>query len=265
MAGAAWLFTPADRPERLAGASAQADVLVADLEDAVAPARRDVARQALVTAALDPARTFVRVNAVGTADLEHDLEAVTVAGLRKVMLPKVESAADIARLEGFEVIALCETPRGILEAAAIAAAPGCVGLMWGSEDLAAGLGAWSSRDEAGLRPVLLWARAMTLTAARAAGVLAIDAVDPRIAHPERVATEAAEAAAAGFDGKACIHPVQIPLVRDAFRPPVDRIEWAARVLAASPDGAAVAVDGELVDEAILRTARRLRELTNTAG
>ena len=162
------------------------------------------------------------------------------------------------------MIALCETPRGILEAPAIAASSGCVGLMWGSEDLAAGFGAWRSRDDEGLVPELRWARSMTLAAARAAGVLAIDAVDPRIAVPGRAGVEAAEAAAAGFDGKACIHPSQLAAVRRAFRPPADRIEWAVRVLAAAPDGAAVAVDGAMVDEAVLRTARRIRTLAEAS-
>src|SRR3954470_23228814 len=143
--GPAWLFCPADRPERYAKAAAAADVVIVDLEDGVAPDAKPGARQALAETPLDPARTVVRINPADTDDHARDLEALAGTAYRTVMLAKAESAQQLAGLTMFSVIALCETPRGVTAAPEIAAAVPTVALMWGAEDLVAGLGGRSSR------------------------------------------------------------------------------------------------------------------------
>src|SRR5918998_404733 len=107
--GPALLFCPADRPERYAKAAERADAVIIDLEDAVAPEAREAARAALVAHPLDPARTIVRVNAVGTPDFVRDKQALAATDYTIVMLAKTESAAQLAELGGFQVVALCET------------------------------------------------------------------------------------------------------------------------------------------------------------
>src|SRR5271170_1879532 len=144
-AGPAWLFCPADRPERFARAAAAADVVILDLEDGVAEPDKPTAREALRATPLDPERTVVRINAAGTDEQARDLEALAATGYTTVMLAKTESAAQVAALAPRQVVALVETPRGAVLAADIAAAEGTVGMMWGAEDLVATLGGSSSR------------------------------------------------------------------------------------------------------------------------
>lgn len=138
--GPALLFCPADRPERFATAAARADAVILDLEDAVSPGAKAAARGALIDAHLDPARVIVRVNALGTTDFD-DMATLSQTDFRRIMVPKAESAKKIVRIDTrFEVIALCETARGVVAADKLAAAPNVVGLMWGAEDLVASLG-----------------------------------------------------------------------------------------------------------------------------
>lgn len=266
MPRADYLFCPADRPDRVRKAALIADVVIVDLEDAVAARNRTAARVALVelAAQLDPAHVIVRVNATNTSDHTLDLAAVRAAGLTRCMLPKAETRDAIEALDGLTAFALCETPLGVLHAAELAEAENCVGLMWGSEDLAASLGAWSSRDGSGLlRSPLAASRDAVLMAARAAGVIALDTVFPDVDDEDGLGREASVAAEAGWDAKACIHPAQLAIVRAAFRPSADRLAWADEVLAleAAPRGGGVAlVRGAMVDAPVLRAARRVREL-----
>ena len=257
--GVAWLFCPADRPDRYQKAAERADVVILDLEDGVAPHDRPAARRALVANPLDPVRTVVRINAAGTADHALDLAALTATAYLTVMLAKCETAADVEQLAPMAVIALCETPRGVLNASAIAAAANVDALMWGAEDLLATIGGRSSRGPAGgYRDVARHARAGVLLAAAAAGVAAIDSVYLDIGDLDGLAAESADAAASGFAAKACIHPAQVDPVRRAFRPTADQVDWARRVLAASVGERGVfALDAAMVDEPVLRHARRI--------
>jgi len=260
--GVAWLFSPATRPDRVLGAAASADVVVIDLEDGVAPSERESARRELagLRAALDPAAAVVRVNPVGTDDHARDLAALRSAGFTTCMLSKAESAAEVESLHDVKVVALCETPRGIAAAAAIAAAGNCIGLMWGSEDLAVSLGASGSRRDGALLPVLETARHAVLLAARAAGVIAIDAVYPHVADTGGLLAEARDAARSGFDGKACIHPSQLEPVREAFTPSTEQVANASQIVRASEaSSGAFLLDGRMVDEPIVRTALRVLE------
>lgn len=247
-AGPGWLFVPADRPERVVKAASIADVVVIDCEDAVATTARDRARTGLadLAARLDPRRLVVRINALDTEDGPRDLDAVRAAGFGAVMVPKAEDPTLVAGT-GMPVVALCETPRGILAAERIAAVDEVVGLMWGSADLSAAVGATDGQE------LLNHVRWQVLLAARAAGVLAIDHVLATVAA-EPVALDATIAARNGFDAKACIHPRQIEPIRDAFAPTPEQIAWAEQVLAAGPGVSRLG--DQLVDEAVREQARR---------
>lgn len=262
--GPAIMFVPADRPDRYAKAAERADAVIIDLEDAVLPADRPAARQALVETPLDPARTIVRVNPVGTEDFAEDLEALTRTEYTTVMLAKAESAQQLDSLHGYRVIALCETALGVREAADIAQTEPVVALMWGAEDLIASLGGLSSRfpqehDRAGqYRDVARAARAQILLAAGAAGKAAVDAVHLDLADHDGLRAEAEDAVACGFSATACLHPAQVPVIRQAYRPSSGQVDWATRVLeAAASQGAvgAFSLDGRMVDEVVLQQAR----------
>jgi citrate lyase subunit beta/citryl-CoA lyase len=263
--GPALLFCPADRPERFQKAAERSDAVIIDLEDAVAAPDKKRARGAILAQLgssgegpeLDPSRTIIRINPAGTADFEKDLHCLAHTPYRTVMLAKTESAAQLRALDGFHVIALCETAAGIVNAPAIAAAPNVVALMWGAEDLLASLGGTSSRkDDGGYRAVALHARSSVLLAAGAFGKEAVDAVYVNIPDIEGLADEARDAVASGFSSKACIHPSQVAAVRAAYAPSVDEVA-AARALLEAARAAGTGVfqfNGKMIDGPILKHA-----------
>lgn len=259
--GPAILFCPGDRPDRFGKAAERADGVVLDLEDAVGPEAKRSAREAVARAQLDPARTVVRVNDARSGLLADDLAAVRRSPYRVVMLAKTEAPADVDAVGDLDVIALCETARGVLNAAAIAAHPRVVALMWGAEDLVASLGGTSSRDATGgYRAVALHARSTVLLAAGATGKTAIDAVHLDIADLDGCRAEAEDAAASGFAAKAAIHPSHVAPIRDAFAPSAGELAWARGVLdaarfAGSEGRGVFRFDGRMVDEPVLRHAR----------
>ncbi|GAA3277285.1 CoA ester lyase [Paenarthrobacter aurescens] len=260
--GPALLFCPADRPERFGKAADRADAVILDLEDAVAPAAKAAARAAILeqsgTDALDPDRTIVRVNPVDTSDFDLDLEALAKSPYRTVMLAKAEGAEQLKALEGYRVIALCETAAGIVNAPAIAAQPNVVGLMWGAEDLLASLGGLSSRDDdGGYRAVALHSRSAVLLAAKAAGKEAIDSVYVNIPDLEGLAVESRDAVSSGFGAKACIHPQQVAVVREAYAPTQEAVAHATELLeaAASAGTGVFQFNGKMIDGPILKHAQ----------
>jgi citrate lyase subunit beta / citryl-CoA lyase len=263
--GPALLFCPADRPERYQKAAARADAVILDLEDAVAPADKQRARGAILAQVgttgdepeLDPSRTIIRVNPAGTEEFEKDLHCLAHTPYHTVMLAKAESPQQLEALAGYQVIALCETALGVLNAPAIAAAPNVVALMWGAEDLLATLGGTSSRkDDGGYRAVALHARSSVLLAARAFGKEAVDAVYVNIPDLAGLAEEAADAVASGFSSKACIHPTQAAVVRGAYAPSEEDVAAAVALLqAASASGSGVFQhNGKMIDGPILKHA-----------
>ena len=263
--GPALLFCPADRPERYQKAATRADAVILDLEDAVAPADKQRARGAILAQLgaagdepeLDPSRTIIRVNPAGTGEFEKDLHCLAHTPYKTVMLAKAESAEQLEALARYQVIALCETAAGVLNAPAIAAAPNVVALMWGAEDLLASLGGTSSRkDDGGYRAVALHARSSVLLAARAFGKEAVDAVYTNIPDLTGLAAEAADAVASGFGSKACIHPSQAAVVRGAFAPSEAEVSAAAALLqAAAAAGQGVfQYKGQMIDGPILKHA-----------
>lgn len=256
--GPALLFCPADRPDRYAKAAAAADAVILDLEDAVSPDRKQAAREALATTPLDPATTVVRVNAATTGLLGDDLAAVHRAGYHRLVLAKAESPEQVDALAGHAVIALCESPLGVVNAAALAAHTSVDALCWGAEDLVAALGGTSSRGPDGAyRGFAQHARSAVLLAAAAAGKAAYDAVHLDLGDEAGLAAEAQDAAASGFAGTLCLHPRQVPVVRASYRPTPQAVDDAAALLEAAQGSPGVfAWRGRMVDEPLLRQARR---------
>ncbi|OCI32130.1 HpcH/HpaI aldolase/citrate lyase family protein [Oerskovia enterophila] len=264
--GPALLFCPADRPDRYRKALDRADAVILDLEDAVAPDRKAAARDALLAEPLDPARTIVRVNAVGTPEHLADLAALARTAYRTVMVPKADERLPLD-LGGLRVVALCETAAGVLAAPELARRPGVVALMWGADDLVASLGGTSSRfPDGGYRDVARAARSAVLLAAGAAGIAAVDAVHLAIEDLDGLRDEALDAAAVGFAATACIHPSHVPVIRAAYAPPRSAVEGARTLLAAARGHDGVFVhDGVMIDGPSLRHAEAVLRRADAAG
>jgi citrate lyase subunit beta / citryl-CoA lyase len=272
------LFVPGSSAKMMAKAAASgADVIIFDLEDAVHPdakpaARRLVAETLAERADGGPAR-YVRVNALDSAWCAGDLEAVLPARPDGIMLPKAEGPEDLHRLADLiarrevpgaltRIIVVCtETPAATLSLAARSwAHPRLAGLLWGGEDLSAAIGATANRDEDGryTAPFAV-ARSLCLFAARAAGVVPIDAVFTDFRDSEGLARETDAARRDGFSAKAAIHPGQIGVINQRFTPTEAERNWAERVLAAfgASDTGVVQIDGVMLDVPHLAQARRI--------
>ena len=258
---------PAAKLEK--GRTIEADEVVVDLEDAVVPAEKDAARDA-VAAALGSGEwtagsVAVRVNAIGTPWCHLDLAAL--AGVAAtIVLPKVESAGDLAfadrLLDGAggtrtRLLALIENAAGLQDVGDIARASGRLdGLILGYADLAASLG-----RGAGEPGDWRFAQDAVLGAARAAGIDAIDGPYLGIRDDDAFRAQVAHARALGFDGKWAIHPAQLDALRDAFTPTDEEVADARETLAAldraAADGiGAIAAGDRMLDEALAASARR---------
>ncbi|MFB7722136.1 HpcH/HpaI aldolase/citrate lyase family protein [Nocardia sp. NPDC056100] len=264
--GPAWLFCPADRPERYAKAAAAADVVIIDLEDGVAEADKAAAREALIATPQDPERTVIRVNAAGTVEHMLDLDALLRTEYRRLMLPKCESAEQITRLADYEVIALIESPLGAMAVGRAVMVRNAIGVMWGAEDLVAALGGNSSRHaDGGYRDVALHVRSQSLLAAKAYGKFALDSVFLNIPDLDGLAAESEDAVAVGFDAKVAIHPSQIPVIRRAYAPVPKEVDWAQRLLAEVPNHRGVfTFEGRMVDMPVIRHAERIVQRAQVA-
>lgn len=241
--GPALLFCPASRPDRFSKAAERADAVIADLEDAVGPGQKDQARQNVVHAlnweepGLDPLTTLVRVNASSSGELDADLAALAGTELRYVIVPKCEDPEELEaaaqRLPGVGIIPQIETPRGVLNAAALAGHGSAAALFWGTEDLIAGLGGVTARRPDGsFRGVIGHIRHTVLLTAAASGIPAIDTICGSLSDTRRLADESVDAAAEGFIAKACVHPDQVGTVRRAYTPEDADVEWAKALIAA---------------------------------
>lgn len=265
-AGPALLFAPADRPERFEKAAQRSDMVIIDLEDGCRPDNRDTARaglkEAALAAGLTPERTIVRINPASTEEFTKDLTALADTPFRTVMVAKTEGKGDVDTLAhnlDAQVIALIETPLGVLNAREIAAADATVALFWGAEDLTAGLGGTSSRDASGAyRSVPVYARSYVRLAAAAQGKAALDSVYVDITDTDGLAAEVDDAAALGFAGTCCIHPSQVEIIRAGYRPSDADIEWARGLLAeAENNRGAFSYQGRMVDEPLFRQAQAI--------
>ena len=260
-----WLFTPAMRPERFGrAAEAGADVLIMDLEDAVAPGDKDRARShALAYLAREPdglpARA-VRINPLQTRDGVDDLQALLHGAQPElVVVPKAEAARDLCLLAALLtelgspalLVGLIETARGLEAAADIACAtPRMAALMIGTADLAADLGAVVAWEP------LLAARARVVAAAACGGITAIDAPCFVLNEPGALETEVERSTALGFGGKAAIHPRQVAPINAGFTPSPAAIAEARQILAATREGVGM-LGGKMIDEAMAKRARRM--------
>jgi citrate lyase subunit beta / citryl-CoA lyase len=260
MSARSYLFVPADRPERYAKALASgADVVIVDLEDAVAPAAKDSARAALA-AWLDGGGSgvAVRINDAASAGFEADLAIAARSGVVAVVVAKAEGAGVLARVRAAApaaaLLPLIETAAGIDRLGEIAAAPGVHRLVFGSIDLQLDLGIEGEGDE------LLMFRSQLVLASRLAGLEApVDGVSTAIDDAAAIGADTRRARRLGFGAKLCIHPRQVAAVHAAFAPSADELAWAERVVAAADGaaGGAVAVDGRMVDRPVVLRARVL--------
>jgi citrate lyase subunit beta / citryl-CoA lyase len=268
--GPAWLFCPADRPDRYPKALMAADVVILDLEDAVAPDRKESAREALRQLAragsLDADRTVVRVNAAASSEHAADVRLTRELAISRVMLAKAERPQDLGSLE-CGVIPLVETARGVELAASLSEPPNVLGLMWGADDLVAGMGGTGSRHAGGsYRDAARFARVRVLIAAKACGRLALDAVHMDIGDVEGLTAECEDAVAVGFDATVAIHPSQLPVIRSAYRPSAEQVGWARRLLTRVADDRSVTTfEGQMVDGPIFKQAERLLRLASATA
>lgn len=284
------LFVPADSERKIARAySTEADALIFDLEDSVAPDRKAAARMDLaeVLKSLPEDRrwkTFVRINPMGSGLALDDLRAVMGPGLDGVMSPKSERAADLLRLshalDMAEVFAdlppgqvgilpvVTETAKAVLrlpEFAELPAIDRLVGLTWGGEDLATDIGALTNRRDDGVwDDTFRLARSLCLLAASSAGVAAIDTLHADFRDQAGLVETCRQARRSGFTGKLAIHPDQPAVINAAFTPSDEEISQARAVIAAfeATGGAGVAsLDGRMLDLPHRLQAERLLALT----
>ncbi|TMC54294.1 MAG: CoA ester lyase [Chloroflexi bacterium] len=253
-----WLFAPGHDEKLLRKVfAAGGDEVILDLEDAVPADLKERAR-AMVTEVVSTQRCWVRVNRANTPECERDLAAVAgkVAGIR---VPKVESAAEVAwiaeRAKDVPLDCTVESARGVHAAYEIASAPACTLLSYGGLDLAADLGIQGGDQET------LYARSHLVIAARSAGKPPpSDGIYPRLDDDAGLRREAEAARRIGFFGKSAIHPRQVPIIHEVFRPKVEELEWARQVMEAfeKAGGAATKTSsGEFVDRPVAERARRL--------
>ena len=267
------LFVPADRPERFAKAAASgADALILDLEDSVAPEKKDVGRAAVAEwLAGDRAgvTTFVRVNPLDGDLTDADLAAVLPGRPDGLLLPKAEGAksveALVAKLGGVSLPILpiaTETPDAIFQLGSYGAVSAhLAGLTWGAEDLPAAIGAATSREADGsyTAPYEL-VRSLTLFGAHAARTQAIETVFPLIDAPEALAAYVARARRDGFIGMMAIHPTQVATINAGFTPTEAEVAHARAVIdafAANPGVGALKLDGKMIDRPHLVQAQRI--------
>lgn len=256
-----YLFVPGDRPERFAKALASgADAVVLDLEDAVLPAEKDGARDAVarfLRSTDQIERLVIRINDESSAGFEADLQMLAATQAAAVMLPKAESASTVARIRlacpAIAVLPLVETARGMLGALAMAEAAGVQRLVFGTIDYALDL-------DLGAEPEALDAgHAQLALVSRAAGIAApVAGVTTAIDDEALLRADTARARRHGFGAKLCIHPKQVAPIHTAFAPAPADVAWARRVLAAA-EGApgAVQLDGRMVDKPVIERARRI--------
>lgn len=261
------LYLPAANARAIEKArTLEADVVILDLEDAVAPDAKPAARSAAVEAVKSGGwgrrAVAIRVNGIGTNWYEADFLAVQSAKPAAVVVPKVNSAAEAAeavRLAGgVPVWAMIETPRGVQAADSIADTPGVAALVVGAADLEKDLGCrvGPARAEIG------YALQRVVIAARAAGIMAFDAMYPDIKDMEGLEAVTLQGRALGFDGKTLIHPAQIETANRVFSPSAAEVEQAHRIVAAfeaaTADGKGVAtLDGKIVEVLHAAQAREL--------
>lgn len=262
------LFVPGvSEPMMGKARDSEADALILDLEDAVAPdqklkARATVAR-ALHELDFGGKEVFVRINSLASPWGLEDARAAATAGARGLVIPKCERADEVTAIAPImprgKLLCLIETPRGVLASRDLAEASDAVaGLLFGTADLSREIGCTPGEDEI----ELLFARSHVLLAARAAGVAAFDSPHFAIADLDGLRRRSQAARNLGYDGKLLIHPSQIAIVNEIFAPTMEQIVEARRIVealeAAHTEGHGVAtLDGRMIDAVHLAAARKV--------
>jgi len=267
-----WLFVPADSEKKIAKAlDSQADAVIFDLEDSVAPGQKAAARDILKNL---PKRSngpqwWVRVNPLGSEYHKDDLSLIGSAYVHGIVLPKSESGADVTQLAhrtgNIPIHAIVtETPASLFNLLSYAK-PGSplAAMCWGAEDLSAALGASSKYDASGeLSFTYKLARSLCLAGAVAAGVQPVDGVFADFRDDEGLRAESEAARREGFNGKLAIHPAQVPIINAAFTPSDEEVRHAEEIVAAfeaQPNAGVLSVGGKMVDRPHLVQARRVLE------
>lgn len=272
------LFVPGDRPDRMEKAlGLGADALILDLEDAVSLENKATARTHVADFLSRPrdhgVTLLVRINPLDSGLTKTDLTAILNAKPDAVMLPKADGAAAVAQTVALmnevsnpvPIIPLTvETPDALFTLGEYQTVKeNLFGLTWGAEDLSASLGTKSSRDQDGvLREPLKLARSLTIFAARAATVPAIETVFADFKNPDGLQATAKQASDDGFEGMMAIHPAQIPIINEAFTPSEDEIAHAKQIVEAfenNPGQGAQQIGGKMIDAAHLKLAKNLIE------
>ncbi|GGL17207.1 HpcH/HpaI aldolase/citrate lyase family protein [Nocardia jinanensis] len=282
-----FLFVPGDSEKKLAKvADSAADAIILDLEDAVSEARKPAARQMVSEFIADRDRTartpqlWVRMNPLGGEHALADLATVVSAGPAGIVIPKIDGPADVLRVHNY--LEVLETAHG-LDAGSIRLLPVATetpvapfrlgefaaaqlgrlyGLTWGAEDLSAALGASGNTGPGGeWTTTYQLVRSLTLMAARAAQVEAVETLYVDIRDGAGLAESSRRARAEGFSGRIAIHPAQVDIINAAFTPSADEVEFAKRVVDVFAEGAgAVALDGKMLDLPHLKQAERVLAL-----
>ena len=267
-----WLFVPADSERKIAKAlESDADAIIFDLEDSVAPAQKAAARDILknLPKQSNGPEWWVRVNPLGSEFHKDDLKLIGSAYVHGIVLPKAEGGADVTQLAH-------RTGNIPIHAIVTETAASLFGLLsyrdpksplkamsWGAEDLSAALGASSKYDVNGeLSFTYKLARSLCLAGAVAAGVQAVDGVFADFKDEDGLRAEAEAARREGFTGKLAIHPAQVPIINFAFTPSDDDIRHAEEIVAAfeaHPNAGVLSVGGKMVDRPHLVQARRVLE------
>ena len=267
-----WLFVPANSETKIIKAlDSDADAIIFDLEDSVAPGLKAVARDVIRNL---PKRSggpqwWVRVNPLGTEFHKDDLDLIGLADIHGIVLPKAEGGGDIEELAfrtgNIPVHAIVTETAASLFGLLSYKVPGSplAAMSWGAEDLSAALGAASKYDESGeLSFTYQLARSLCLAGAVAAGVQPVDGVFADFRDEARLKREAEAARHEGFTGKLAIHPAQVAVINAAFTPSDAEVKQAQAIIAAfeaQPDAGVLAVDGKMVDRPHLVQARRVLE------
>ena len=285
-----WMFVPGHRQRMIDKAfGLNADAIMLDIEDGVAPNEKDAARKNIADslgrkkAPGSPAR-YVRINAIGHARMEADLEAVVRPGLEGLVCPKVDSPDEVRKVASIlddnepknrleegsvKLLIAIESPRGLLNAAAIAAASErIVGVIFGAEDFGREIGLPAVRE--GEARDLIYARSAIVIAAAAAHVQPVDGVWVDLNDSEGLLGFAKQSRQLGFSGMSCIHPSQVDAINTVFSPTAEEIEYCRKVLQAFDEANArgdgsIAFGGQLIDRPIVERARRTIDTAKSLG
>ena len=277
-----FLFVPGDSEKKFARAcQSEADVLILDLEDAVAPSQKEAARGTVAgwldTAGAVRASLFVRVNPLISGLTQGDLAAVVRPGLAGILVPKADGAHDIATIATMidpleqaagmgagtvKIMVVCtETPVAMFKLGSYTPPhPRLLGLTWGAEDLASAIGATANKEADGqwTEPYKL-ARSLCLFAAASAGVTPVDTLYADFRNPEGLEADCKRARRDGFMGRIAIHPDQVEIINRCFSPSEEDVAEARKVIAAfaaQPDAGTVGIDGKMYDIPHLKQAHK---------